>query len=574
MKYVLWLWRETRGIRLNSLVRIVVGIGQVMLGLVMVWLSKRFIDETIRTGTDEDLVMMILLLVAVVMCGILLRQVYYYMSTIASVRQTNRMRLEAFSRLFSRQLYDEQELHSGDVTSRLTKDIDTVSSATTSVLPSMLITMLQLIGAFLLMRWFDARLAWALLLLTPLALVFGKLIAHRLRQMTLDIRRDESRIQMHVQEGMEHNAVLRSLGSEQWVTGRLDTMQQQLRGNVLRRTRFTVVTRVLLGSAFGLGYMLAFVWGGIGLRNGTITFGVMTSFLQLVGMIQNPILSLLNMVPQLIHATASIDRLNELETHPRPLPVREGSGYSQDQTESQSQTEADGHITPLPHREGPGESLGLGESMVLGIRLHDVTFRYASGDRQVLSHFSHDFQPGSKTALMGPTGIGKTTLFRLMLGFITPNEGTIGIYDSHGYGPVSEQTRNHFVFVPQGNTLMSGTIRYNLLLAKPDATDEQLRQVLHTACADFVLDLSNGLDTELGERGSGLSEGQAQRIAIARGLLRPGSILLLDEISSSLDEHTERELFTRLFAACPDKTMLFITHRPVVAELCTSIVQL
>jgi len=583
MKYVLWLWRETRGIRLNSLVRIVVGIGQVMLGLVMVWLSKRFIDETIRTGTDEDLVMMILLLVAVVMCGILLRQVYYYMSTIASVRQTNRMRLEAFSRLFSRQLYDEQELHSGDVTSRLTKDIDTVSSATTSALPSMLITMLQLIGAFLLMRWFDARLAWALLLLTPLALVFGKLIAHRLRQMTLDIRRDESRIQMHVQEGMEHNAVLRSLGSEQWVTGRLDTMQQQLRGNVLRRTRFTVVTRVLLGSAFGLGYMLAFVWGGIGLRNGTITFGVMTSFLQLVGMIQNPILSLLNMVPQLIHATASIDRLNELETHPqpqtlqtlpRPLPVREGSGYSQDQTESQSQTEADGHITPLPHREGPGESLGLGESMVLGIRLHDVTFRYASGDRQVLSHFSHDFQPGSKTALMGPTGIGKTTLFRLMLGFITPNEGTIGIYDSHGYGPVSEQTRNHFVFVPQGNTLMSGTIRYNLLLAKPDATDEQLRQVLHTACADFVLDLSNGLDTELGERGSGLSEGQAQRIAIARGLLRPGSILLLDEISSSLDEHTERELFTRLFAACPDKTMLFITHRPVVAELCTSIVQL
>ena len=348
MKYVLWLWRETRGIRLNSLVRIVVGIGQVMLGLVMVWLSKRFIDETIRTGTDEDLVMMILLLVAVVMCGILLRQVYYYMSTIASVRQTNRMRLEAFSRLFSRQLYDEQELHSGDVTSRLTKDIDTVSSATTSVLPSMLITMLQLIGAFLLMRWFDARLAWALLLLTPLALVFGKLIAHRLRQMTLDIRRDESRIQMHVQEGMEHNAVLRSLGSEQWVTGRLDTMQQQLRGNVLRRTRFTVVTRVLLGSAFGLGYMLAFVWGGIGLRNGTITFGVMTSFLQLVGMIQNPILSLLNMVPQLIHATASIDRLNELETHPQPLPVREGSDCSQDQME------ADGHTTPLPRRESWG----------------------------------------------------------------------------------------------------------------------------------------------------------------------------------------------------------------------------
>ena len=566
MSYVVWLWQETRGIRLNSLVRIIVGIGQVVLGLVMVWLSKRFIDETIRTGTDSDLVEMILLLVTVVMCGILLRQVYFYMSTTASVRQTNRMRLEAFSRLFQRQLFDDQEMHSGDVTSRLTKDIDTVSGATTGVLPSMLITMLQLIGAFMLMRSFDAVLAWALLLLTPFAMVFGKLIAHRLRQMTLDIRRDESRIQMHVQEGMEHNAVLRSLGSEQWVTDRLDNMQEQLRGNVMRRTRFTVITRIMLGSAFGLGYMLAFIWGGIGLRNGTITFGVMTSFLQLVGMIQNPIHSLINMVPQLIHATASIDRLNELN----PLsPQVVGSGHPS-----------------LGEGQGVGSKLpSLVEGMVVGsgVGLNDVTFRYASGDREVLHHFTHDFRPGSKTALMGPTGIGKTTLFRLMLGFITPNEGTITIYSPPSQGgaggetssqQVSELTRPNFVFVPQGNTLMSGTIRYNLLLGKPDATDAELRHVLHTACADFVFELSNGLDTELGERGSGLSEGQAQRIAIARGLLRPGSILLLDEISASLDEHTERDLFSRLFADFPDKTMLFITHRPAVAELCSDIVRL
>ena len=174
--------------------------------------------------------------------------------------------------------------------------------------------MIQLCGAFLLMRWFDARLAWALLLLTPMAIVFGKLIARRLRQMTLDIRQDESRIQMQVQEGMEYNAVLRSLGSEQWVTDRLDTMQQRLHGNVMRRTRFMVVARIIMGCAFGLGYLMAFVWGGIGLRNGTITFGVMTSFLQLVGMIQNPILQLLNMVPGVIHATASIDRLEKLES--------------------------------------------------------------------------------------------------------------------------------------------------------------------------------------------------------------------------------------------------------------------
>ena len=532
MKYLAWLWRNSRGIRWQAVVRIVAGVGQVVLGLTMVWLSKRFIDETIRTGSTDDVLRMVLWLVLTVVGGVALRQVGYWLSTTANIRQTNALRLRIFSSLFRRQLFGEQELHSGDVTSRLAKDIETVSNVATETLPQMVITMIQLCGAFLLMRWFDARLAWALLLLTPLAIVFGKLIARRLRKMTLDIRQDESRIQMQVQEGMEHNAVLRSLGSEQWVTDRLDSMQQRLHGNVMRRTRFTIVARIIMGCAFGLGYLLAFVWGGLGLRNGTITFGVMTSFLQLVGMIQNPILQLLNMVPGVIHATASIDRLEELEKDDVRGKKEDVRGKSEG-------------------LRGPRDS----------VRFEDVSFRYATGDREILSHFSHDFKAGTKTAIMGETGIGKTTLFRLILGFIEPTEGRV-------------EVGGELCFVPQGNTLMSGTIRYNLQLAKPEVTDDELCAVLHTACADFVYDLPEGLDTELGERGSGLSEGQAQRIAIARGLLRPGGILLLDEISSSLDEPTERELYSRLFAAYPDKTMLFITHRPTVTEQCDEMVKL
>ena len=523
MKYVSWLWLHSRGVRWHMVVRVIAGIGQVVLGLLMVWLSKRFIDETIRTGTADDVLQMIVWLVLTVVGGVMLNQVGYWIVTTANIRQTNALRLKIFSSLFRRQLYDGQELHSGDITSRLAKDIEQISSVTTDTIPQMTITMIQLCGAFLLMRWFDPRLAWALLLLTPLALIFGKLIARRLRQMTLDIRNDESRIQMQVQEGMEHNAVLRSLGSEQWVTDRLDSMQQRLHGSVMRRTRFTIAARIVMGCAFGLGYLLAFVWGGLGLRNGTITFGVMTSFLQLVGMIQHPVMQILNMVPGVIHSTASIDRLEEMNTA----------------------------ATSVPHRpivEG------------VGIRFHDVSFRYATGDRQILNHFSHDFKIGSKTAIMGETGIGKTTLFRIILGFIEPAEGHI-------------EVGGELCFVPQGNTLMSGTIRYNLQLAKPDATDDELRHVLHIACADYVFDLPEGIDTELGERGSGLSEGQAQRIAIARGLLRPGSILLLDEISSSLDEPTERELYGRLFAAFPQKTMLFITHRTAVSALCDEVIK-
>ncbi len=546
MKYVAWLWQNTRGTRLNSSVRILFGTAQVGLGLLMVWLSKRFIDETIHTGSKDDIVQMIILLALTVLGRILLRQVYFYMTTVASTCKSNELRLSLFSKLFSRRLFDENELHSGDITSRLSKDIDSVSGVIAETVPQMVVTGIQLLGAFLLMRFFDAWLAWALVIFTPLAIILGKFVARKLKRMTLDIREKESQIQMHVQEGVEYNAVLRSLGSEQWVADRLDSMQQELRGNVLRRTRFSVITRFMLGIAFGFGYLAAFIWGGLGLYHGTITFGVMTSFLQLVGQIQQPILSLLNMTPQVIHSTASIDRLEELQTDESNEP----------RTDNQILNSA-------------------------GIRFDDVTFRYAKGDREIIEHFTHDFKPGTKTALLGETGAGKTTLFRLMLGFVEPALGNVSVYEAQsntGDKPAAcihtgKSTRANFVYVPQGNTLMSGSIRYNLLLARPNATDDELKAVLHTACADFVFELPDGLDSELGERGGGLSEGQAQRIAIARGLLRSGSILLLDEISASLDEETERELYTRLFAAYPEKTMIFITHRSAICTLCDEIVR-
>ena len=534
------------GIRGNTLLRIMAGITQVMLGLFMIWLSKQFIDITIRTGTDEDVIRMVTLLVAVVVAGILLRQFFFYLTVKAGTRQSNTIRLRVFSSLFRRQMYEDQ-LHSGDVTSRLSKDIDTVSDVTTALLPQCVVTGIQLLGAFLLMYSMDARLAVILLFVTPFIVIVGKLLARRLREMTLTIRKQESSIQMQVQEGMEHNAVLRSLGSEDWVTERLHTMQDTLLGLILHRTRFTVITRMLLAATFSLGYLLAFVWGGLQLRAGAITFGVMTSFLQLVGQIQQPIMSLLNMMPQFFNATASIDRLEEITS-----------------------TESTKGTVPAVSCHDTEEPSPKSSDLILD----DVSFGYASGDRQVLTHFSHRFKAGSKTAVMGQTGIGKTTLFRLMLGFITPTEGRLLLENQDGQTPVSEATRENFVFVPQGNTLMSGTVRYNLLLARPEATDEELQQVLHIAMADFVNDLPNGIDTPLGERAGGLSEGQAQRIAIARGLLRPGNILLLDEISSSLDEQTEHELFSRLFAAFPDKTMIFITHRPGVSLLCDEIIRL
>ena len=532
-------------------VRIVAGTGRVALGLLMVWLCKRFIDVTIRTGDSDDILLMVVALLVVVAAIVALRQLYFYLGQRGSAKQSTGIRLKIFSILFQRPLFDSSQLHSGDITSRLEKDIDVVSDATTSLLPDLTVAAIQLAGAFLLMRTMDTRLAWALLILTPLFIVTGKLIARHMRRMSRDVRDQESQVQMLVQETMEHQDMLRSLDSAGFMTGQLETMQQSLRESIGRRAQFTVVSRLIIGGCFSLGYIIAFIWGGLQLRAGVITFGVMTSFLQLVSQIQQPILQMLNMLPGIIQATASIDRLEELSqgTFKQSGTVLSCLTDSADGAAGQT-----GSARPLVafHRRDE-------RTVPECLRFEDVSFKYANGNREILKHFTHEFKAGSKTAIMGETGIGKTTLFRLLLGLIAPTEGRI-------------EVGGDICFVPQGNSLMSGTIRYNLLIAKPDATDEEMIDALHTACADFVMELPKGLDTLLGERGGRLSEGQAQRIAIARGLLRPGSILLLDEISAALDENTERELFSRLFATYPDKTMLLITHRSMVAGLCDEVI--
>ena len=535
MKYARWFIDNSRGIRLNIIVRIMAGLLQTVLALCVVWLSKRLIDDIAMTGTMGEMAMQALLIAAAVVAGVSIRQLNQYLANKAFIKKVAELRLAIFSQLFNRRLFEANDIHSGDVTSRMAKDIDAVSETLAVQLPQVVVMTIQLVGAFLLMRWFDSRLAWALILITPLAIIIGKYISHRLKRITLSIREDESRIMARIQESVELNVVLRALQGERWMQDRVEELQDRQTANYIRRSRFMVFSRFALGCTFGLGYMLAFVWGAYGLRTGAITFGVMTSFLQLVGQIQQPILSLLGAFPSIIYSTASIDRLKEMEHGEEKQPC-------------------------------DGEDITT--RTLLGIRMDNVTFRYAKGDREVMSNFSHDFRPGTKTAILGTTGAGKTTLFRLILNFIQPDSGEVTFYGNGFSHAADKSMRKNVVFVPQGNTLISGTIRNNLLMAKPDASDEELHTALHTSCADFVFDLPQGIDTVLSEHGGGLSEGQAQRIAIARGLLRPGAVFLLDEISSALDEDTERELFSRLFAARPSTTILLITHRKKVAALC------
>lgn len=264
----------------------------------------------------------------------------------------------------------------------------------------------------------------------------------------------------------------------------------------------------------------------------TLTFGGMTAFLQLVNKIQGPARNLTKLVPAFVSVFTAAERLMELEEDPL---------------------------------EEQGDPIEM--KSPLGIRLENVSYTYDEADGKVLDSLSFDFLPGSCTAILGETGAGKTTLVRLLLALLHPQEGRIEIYNHKSCRELSSLMRCNFVYVPQGNTLLSGTIRENLRLGCLDATDEDMKEALRKSCADFVIDLPDGLDTMCSELGGGLSEGQAQRIAIARALLRDRSIMLFDEATSALDPETERQLLQNILSA-HDKTIIFITHRPAVVDYC------
>ena len=328
--------------------------------------------------------------------------------------------------------------------------------------------------------------------------------------------------------------VIKTLEQTGFMAKRLDSIQQSLRQQVKQRTVFSSFSATMLNIGFGSCYLIAFLWGSSRLMDGSITYGMMMAFIQLVGQIQSPFREMTRFIPVLISSLTATERLMELEELPK---------------------------------EEQGEAVHLNDQ--LGIRAEGVEFTYPGGHRTILTGLSHDFTPGSNTAILGETGAGKTTLIRLILGLIKPQKGRIVIYNKEKEIECSPLTRCNIVYVPQGNTLFSGSIRENLLLGNPKADESELKAALHIACADFVFDLPEGINTRCHEMGGGLSEGQAQRIAIARALLRKGSILLLDEATSALDAVTEKQLLQNLQEKAKDKTLLFITHRTEVLSHCS-----
>ncbi len=538
--------------KLQSFINAMSGIIRVGLDFAFIWATKLAID--IATGNISTASFLPqpttlfgagVLLISIMALQLALGYLGRWIAALLGVEAQNRMQRYIFEHLLRSEWTGIEQRHSGDVLNRLVSDSSTVVSVVTDTIPQALAVLVRLVCAFFFLFSMDAMLAVSVTVILPVFILLSRLYIHKMRAITRKVRQTDSRVQATLQESVQHRLVLKTLERVPLLVTSLSNLQATLRQQVRRRTLFSSTSNLVLNVGFGAAYLFTFLWSVNRLAGGAITFGMMTAFIQLCGQIQGPFRELTRFIPAIISSFTAAERLLELEEAP---------------------LEEDGE--PIRFKDGAG------------IRLTDVTFSYDNYSRKILNHVTYDFAPGSMTAILGETGAGKTTLLRLVLALLKPHEGVIEIYDAEGTRavPVSARTRCNFVYVPQGNSLFSGTLRWNLQMGKPDATDEEIYEALRLACADFVKSLPDGLGTLIGEGGAGLSEGQAQRIAIARALLRQGSILLLDEATSALDQQTEKKLIANLNEhhrqLVVKPTIIFITHRPAVVEYCSQVITL
>ena len=533
-----WLWNAWRGNQLQAVLNASIGLLSVGVSLGHVWAMKRAID--VASGTVEgNLYWAVGVMAVLILLDFVLNIAGTWVRNILGIKAQNRMQQRMLDRLLRAEWKGRNHHHSADILNRLEFDVNNVVNFLTETIPSTLSVLAMFIGAFLYLFSMDKVLAVIVIGIFPMFLAVSKIYVGQMRHLTRQVRDSDSKVQSVLQETIQHRMLIKTLESDSAMVERLGNTQSELRHRVVRRTKFSVFSNMVVNFGFAFGYLVAFLWAAIRMSAHTLSFGGMTAFLQLVNRIQGPARNLTKLVPAFVSVFTAAERLMELEEDP---------------LEEQG--------TPI-YIKAP-----------CGIRLQNVGYAYEDGGGdKVINGLSFDFKPGSCTAILGETGAGKTTLVRMILALVQPQDGKIEIYHGSTHQALSPLHRCNFVYVPQGNTLMSGTIRENLRLGKLDATDEEMLHALHVSCADFVNDLPDGLNTLCSEQGGGLSEGQAQRIAIARSLLRDRSVMLFDEATSALDPDTERQLLNNILSA-HDKTIIFITHRPAVIDYCDQTLKL
>lgn len=523
-KYGHWLMGQTRPFFPSLLLMTGMDLIAVLIGFGSSYISKDVVDSATKGLSFSKAFLIMILLTAL---PILIGAAAGILRTLINEKFAFGIRMKVFDRILSANYLGLSRYHTGDLLTRLTSDADNIANGIASALPGLAMIFIRLIIAFVLLYGFSPFLALSALLLAPAGLVITLVSGRKLKKLSVEVRESEAAYRSFLQEHAANIPLIKSFCREEQSRQKLASLRRRTLSSVLRRNKLGVLTSGLVRCFFSLGYLLSFGYCILGLYNGSITYGTMALFLSLFSQIQQPLMNLSHLLPQAISIAASAGRIMELEEIP--------------QDPSSSETALPGEVS---------------------LCLRDVSFSY--GREAVLQHVSFTAGPRQLIGIMGKSGAGKTTLIRLVLSLIQPTSGEILFLYDGKEEPLSAASRRLIGYVPQGNTLLSGTIRENLLFGNPDATEEEMIQALSHAAADFVKTLPDGLDTIIGEKAAGLSEGQAQRIAIARALLRRTPVLILDEATSALDEESERRILS--FLSAPEGSWaplcLIITHRP------------
>ena len=511
-KYFSWLYKHVGGFKKTILLCLVLNIFAVILSLLFVQVTKIFM-EAVESDKDFSFPLLIISLATLKGGNIFCAEYKSYLLEKQIFLMNNELSLKFFKELFSGGVSYNERTHSGDSLSRLTTDVFSVSGCLLVTIPELLYAVVQLLATSIYLSSIEPTLTLGIILIMSVNIMFSRSYAKKMLPIQREIRICDSKAHQFMQEHLQHHELIVTLEKTEFIWDRLKSLQTKLYEKIVAVTKLNVWAMTLLDSALNVSYIVIFACGVYGIRNGTFTYAELIVFLQLAEQMQVPFIQFNHNYPSLISSMASVERLMDFE----------------------NLLKEDNSNTVI-------------FSNPVGINFSNVYFRYNENSCWIYKNFNHDFKPGSVTAVLVEIGAGKSTLLRMSLATLISNSGRINFYENgtlKNYAAI-HKTCGNCVYVQQGNSLISGTIRYNLLLGKVDATEDEMREALQSA-ADFVIkDFPDRLDTVVGEGGVGVSEGQAQRIAIARSFLRPGNVILMDEPISALDAETEKMFLTRL----------------------------
>lgn len=530
-EYIKWLVTYSIPYLPKILLVFIIGVISSLVAAELAVVSKNIIDS----ATSGNLVVTaIIVYIALTLGNLALSAITSLISVVLDEKFSFGIRKNLYEKIIESSWSDIKQYHTGDLMTRLTSDAGNISNGIIYTIPNIIRLIIELLIMFCILYYYEPALAILSLLIAPVAALTCFVLGRKLKKLQVKVLESESAYRSFLQESISNLLIVKAFCNEERSVEQLSDLREKRFYWVRKKANMGIISSTIMSFSFQIGYIAALSVGAFKVADGSITYGTMALFLTLVGRVQSPIMLLAEQIPRVVSVFASTGRVMELQKIAR-------ENYQ---------------ITELQPEE-------------VGVKVHEVTFGYTQKEN-VLEKVSTEIQPGEFVAIIGESGIGKTTLIRLMMAFMEAKSGDIEFFNAKGEQAFANAGARSFLsYVPQGNTLFSGTIRENIRMGNQDATEEEIEGAIRIAAAyDFIQELPEGLDTVIGERGHGISEGQAQRIAIARAVIKKAPFLILDEATSSLDEKTELAVLEGIHNLTPKPTCLLITHRRSVLEYC------